>query len=65
MGYPAREVLRSNTCTRKKYGFHKTGRRKSFVPQKVRPRSLTTLPEQLSNKQRNSRNANVENERQG
>ena len=67
MGYLAREVRQSNIFPLKKSGFQllsqKTCRR-SFVHQKTRPRSIETLPVQLSKKQTDPTNAFVGDERQ-
>ena len=42
----------------------KTSRQKTFVHREFRPRSITTLPMQISNEQTDPANVSVENERQ-
>ena len=68
MRYKAREVRQSNNCSLKKSGFpfifEKLAGKKNFGHRKFRPRSITTLQVQLSNKQTYATNAFVENERQ-
>ena len=62
MGYEIREFRQSNTCPLKKNWFSIVF--KSFGRQKLRLRSTTTLPMQLSNRQADPTYARVETESQ-
>ena len=64
-GIVGHRSVTKNTCPLKKPGISpKTGRRKSFVHRKNRPRSIKTLPKHSSDKETVPTIAFLENERQ-